>query len=188
MSFLAPILPILGGGSLLSTVGTVAAIGGTILSGVSAYGAARHQQKVGEMNAKVAEENATRTRERAALEAQEQDTQTLALLGAQEAAQSASGLSLGGRSQILTRKAARELGRKDALNIRQAGEIEAYNYQVDAANQRSSAQFAGSQGTGSLLGSFLGAGQSLIGGARSTRMSNRFDPWVTRGGTSLRLA
>lgn len=175
-----------GGGSALSTLGTIASIGGTVLSGVSAYGAAQYQASIGEMNAKIAEENADRARERAAIEAQEQDDTTLALLGQQEAAQSASGLSLGGRSQMLTRKAARELGRKDALNVRQGGEIEAYNYGVDAANQRAGAEAAKSQGIGALLGSFLGASKSLIGGSRSTARASRFDPWVTRSGSSLR--
>lgn len=185
MAFLAAVPAALGsvfGGGF----GTVLSAAGTILSGVSAYSAAQYQKRVGEMNAKIAEQNAQRAISRSQVEQEEQDDQTRALLGQQLAAQSASGLDIGGRSQILTRKAARELGRKDALNVRQAGDIEAYNYKVDAVNQRASAQLAGQQGMGSLLSGFIGAGQSLMGGARSTAKSNRFDPWTTKSGTSLR--
>jgi hypothetical protein len=186
MAFLAAIPAAIGsvfGGGFGQVLGAV----GTVLSGISAYGAAQYQQRVGEMNAEIAEDNATRARERAQVEAQEQDDQTRALLGQQLAAQSASGLDIGGRSQILTRKAARRLGRKDALNVAQAGEIEAYNYRVEAANQRASANLAGAQGQSSLLASFIGAGQSLIGGAKSTARASRFDPWVTKSGMSLRM-
>lgn len=190
MAFLAAIPAaigsVFGGGSI--GLGSILSAAGTVVSGLSAYGAAKYQQRVGEMNAQIAEENAQREIQRSQQEQIEQDDQTRALLGMQEAAQSASGLSLTGRSQMLTRKAARQLGRKDALNVRQAGELGAYNFRTDAANQRASAQLAGTTGLGQLLGSFIGAGTSLIGGSRSTARSGRFDPWVSKSGSSLRYA
>lgn len=166
---------------------------GALTSGFAAYSAGNYSNKVAEMNAKVAEANALRSKNAASVEAQQQDALTLGMLGEQEASQSASGLSVTGKSQVLTRKAAARLGRLDALNITRAGEIEAYNHKVDAANMLAQGQQAKASGAGSLLGGFLGAASSLIGGSTSTTAAKRvqggsstYDPWVTRRGTSMR--
>lgn len=166
---------------------------GALTGGFASYAAGNYANKVAEMNAGIAEKNALRAKNSASIEAQQQDALTLGMLGEQEAAQSASGLSITGKSQVLTRKAAARLGRLDALNITRAGEIEAYNHRVDAANMLAQGQQAKASGAGSLLGGFLGAGSSLIGASTSTTAgkkvsggSSTYDPWVTRRGTSLR--
>lgn len=165
---------------------------GSIISGVAAMQAASYQKKIADMNAQIAQDNARRSIERTQIEAQDNDAEARALLGAQEAAQGSSGLVLGGRSQVMTRKAARVLGRRDSLNIKQAGEVESYNYKVQAANQTASGNLAMMEGRSNMLGSFLGAAGSLIGGFSSVRnptritgSSKNFDPWV-RNGVSLR--
>lgn len=163
------------GGSLLSA-------GGAVLGGISALAAGNYQKQVADMNATIAKDNAARAKERAQVNQQNQDAATLGMLGEQEAAQSASGISLTSRSAIATRKSARQLGRLDALNIRQAGEIEAYNYQVDAANQKSAGQFAQSEGQLGLLGSFFKAGGSLVGNSSSTSTADKIT-----GGSSYGL-
>lgn len=182
MSFLAGLAPILG---------TAFSVAGSLVSGFSAMSAANYQAKVAAMNAQIAEDNAKRAVTRSAVEAQDQDALTRAMLGEQEAIQSASGVSLASRSSVLTRKAAAELGRRDALNVRQAGELEAYGYRTDAMNMRAQGALAKMEGRNALLGSFLGAGASLVGGANGVASPRRYggttwDPWTTRGGTSLR--
>ena len=67
--------------------------------------------------------------------------------------------------------------RLDALNIRQAGEIEAYNYKAEAAGLRAKGKGAMMEGVGSALGSFMSAGGSLIGGAKAKSASRVNDPW-----------
>lgn len=99
-----------------------------------------YQSAVAKQNAAISERNAERSVGVAQREQQTQDDLTRAMIGEQIATQGASGLALGGRSQIMTRKSARVLGRKDALNVRYAGEVERYNYMVEAANQRAGAQ------------------------------------------------
>lgn len=177
MAFISTALTTLGitGGQLLG-------FGSAALGAVGTIAAGSYQAAVANMNADVADENAKMARQRAQLEAYENDMMTAGMLGEQEAAQSASGVSLTSRSAVLTRKAARQLGRRDTLNIRQAGEVEAYNYKVDAANQRAAGQGARMQAGVSALGQFMGATGNLIGGARSTRMYDRVtaDPWRTK--------
>lgn len=175
-------------GATSVSVGSLLGAAGAVVGGIGALAAGNYQNAVAKQNAQIAEQNAHRARERAGIEAQDNDMQTLGMLGEQEAAQSASGISLTSRSSILTRKAAKELGRRDTLNIIQAGDVEAYNYKVDAANQRASGKAAKTTGVFNALGSFLSAGGSLAGGAKSVPNGSRFDPWVTRKGLSLRRA
>lgn len=147
---------------------------GPLLSGVIGFAQASYQAKIADMNSSIAKDNAGRAIERSQVEQQDQDTQTAAMLGAQEAAQSASGISLNSETSRRIRKASRILGRKDALNVRQAGEIEKYNYLVEAANQSAAGKMAQIGGVGSLLSGFISAGGSLLGSSSPT--TSRFAP------------
>lgn len=147
----------------LTIIGTAVSAATSVFQGIQGMNQARYQAKVAEINQEIAQENAKRAQDRAQLEAQEQDALSLAMLGEQEAVMGASGL--GGRSFRLTRKAGRELARKDALNIRHAGELEAYNFNTQAMNFEAEANSQRSQATSSLVGGVLGAGSSLVGGA-----------------------
>lgn len=147
---------------------------GSIVGAVFSFAQASYQAKVAEMNADIAKDNASRAIERSQVQEQEQDDQTRAMLGAQEAAQSASGLDINSESSRRIRKASRILGRKDVLNVRQDAEIEKYNYLVEAENQSSAAKMARIGGVGSLLSGFIGAGGSLVG--RSSSTASPFTP------------
>lgn len=169
MAFLAPIGTAIagafgGGGSLFNALGAVVTAG-------SGLAAASYQAQVAKANASIAEQNAQRAVTQGNKAAQEQDNLTRAAIGEQIAVQSASGLSLNSKSQMLTRKAARALGRQDSINAREAGDINAYNYRTDAMNFESQAAGAKLAGTSSLLSGVLDFGGSLIGNARSTRRS-----------------
>lgn len=147
----------------LTIIGTAVSGATALFQGIQGMNQARYQAKVAEMNQEIAQENARRAQDRAQLEAQEQDVLSLAMLGEQEAVMGASGLS--GRSFQLVRKAGRELARRDALNIRHAGELEAHGFNTQAMNFEAEAGAQRSQATASLVGGVLGAGSSLIGGA-----------------------
>lgn len=160
--------------AIAPVLGIALSVAGSVLGAVQAKNMADYQAELAERNAKISEENAARTITRSQVEAQDQDMMNLAFLGEQEAAQSASGL--GGRSQFLARKSGQELGRRDVLNVRQAGEIEAYNYRVEAMGQRANAEMARAEGRNAMLSGFLGATKSIIGGASSFRNPGRFNP------------
>lgn len=138
------------------------------LGAISAIASANYQAKIAEYNATIADQNAVRAEQRAGIEAQDNDMRTLGMLGEQEAAQTSSGISLRSKSAVAVRRAARQLGRRDSLNIVQAGKVEGYNYRVEAAGQRAQAGMAKQAGVFNALGSFLSLGGSLVGNSSST--------------------
>lgn len=157
---------------------------GTGVSALASMQAANYQAKLHEYNAKIAEQNAVRAEDRSRIEAQDNDMVTLGLLGEQEAAQTSSGISLRSKSAVLTRRAARQLGRRDTLNIIQAGRVEGYNYRVAAAGETASAGMAKAAGKMNMLSGFLSAGGSLLGSATSSSSASKrfgapsaYDPW-----------
>lgn len=153
--------------AVLGIIGTAVSAAGTIQAGRAEAARARYQADIARRNKEIALQNAERLRQRSQTLQEDQDIQTRALIGEQIAVQSASGLSLGGKSQLLTRKSARRLGRLDALNIRQAGEVDAYNSEVEAFNFGAQANLLEAEAKNSRTASYLNATSSLIGGARS---------------------
>lgn len=158
MTFAASALPLIATG--LSVVGTV-------VSTVANVQAAQYQAEVAARNQRVQEQNARRSIELAQEEQLRSDQIARGLIGQQIAAQAASGLSLNGQSQMLTRKSARRLARIDARNIREAGELEAYNFRVAAADSAAQAGFARQRAGFSLAEGFLTAAGTAIGGTSS---------------------
>lgn len=158
----------------LAAIGTGISAFSSITQGISNFRAGQYRAQVAEKNKLIAEENARRAIERAQAEQQDQDIMALVLLGEQEAAQGASGLSFGSRSFALTRRASRELARRDALRTREGGEVEARNFRQQALDFENQAGFERSSARGSLLEGFLGAGSSLISGAAKVRNRKRY--------------
>lgn len=150
----------------------------SIVSGVMGMMQASYQAAVANRNAKVAEMNADHSLQVAQIKAEDQDMQARALKGEQLTQQAASGVTLSGDSQVLTRASATRLGRRDALNIIDDGNLEAYNYREQAANFRMQAQAAQLSGMSSLVGGFLGAAGSFGGMAGGARAGSSFRPPV----------
>lgn len=162
-------------------LGTLVSVAGAVVGGIQAAqnakaqeAAAKYQAEVQKVNANIARKNAVREIQTSQIQQEDQDRAARGLLGEQIAQQAASGLSLGGRTQIATRRSARVLARRDALNIRYAGEIGKYNYLQEAFNQEAGANLSTMQAKAAandaklgLLSGFLNAGSSLIGGAQS---------------------
>ena len=151
----------------LAIIGTVAAVAGAGVAAYGSYQASQYQAQIAERNARIARENADRSIQRSQVEQESQDMKAKALLAQQEAEQAASGLSLHGRSAIMTRKSSRELARHDALKIRQAGMMEAAAYKQESENAVLPAQMYRQQAQFSLLEGFINAGSSLISGAQN---------------------
>lgn len=150
---------------------------GSIYSGVSAYQQAQYQAEVAKNNAKIAEMNANRATVRGGIEAQMKDAEFAQLLGEQEVAQAASGVTISGRSALRARNATRMYAAGDRATIRENANTENYNYRVEATNMRAEAKAAKASGKAALIGGFLGAAgeiagapwrKSLVGDAKST--------------------
>lgn len=160
----------------LAVLGTIFSAVSSVVGGIASMQASQAQAaqmelqaQAQERQARILEDNAARAQVKAATDAQENDWQTAAFLGQQLSDQSASGVDIGFGSTKYTRIATREIGRQDTLNIRQAGDLDAYNYKVQsedarigAVSSRMQASAARQAGQFSLLGGILGAG-SVIG-------------------------
>lgn len=168
MAFLAAAAPFLP--AIATVAGTAFAVIGAINNANANAEAQRYQAMVAERNQQIQLANAERAGQRAQMEAQQQDQTTRALVGQLVAEQSASGLRIGGRSQMLTRKTARELGRLDTLNIRQAGDIEVHNYRVAAEDAGNEATFSRQSANNSILSGWIDAGSALFSGIGSLKV------------------
>lgn len=171
--------------TILGVVSTGVAIAGIVQSTSANIQSANYQAMVAERNAKTMEDNAVRAQYAAQVQQQEIDRESRGLIGAQIAQQSASGLKIGGRSQMLTRKSARELARQDAMNIRQAGDLEAYNFRIGAEDAATAAGFARQSAGNALTEGFLSGAGTLVGGASSFLKSSSFSKPSILGGAKV---
>lgn len=141
----------------------------SVITGVTGLMSAQSNANIMEMNAQVADENSRRAIERAQVAQQDQDIQTRFMLGEQIAAQAASGVDVGTGSPQYARMSARQLGRLDALKVRQSGELESYGFKVDAASGRAQAKAERMGGAFGLLGSFIEAGGAITAKMKQPR-------------------
>lgn len=194
MGFLAAIPAAIGSAfSGIGGIGTLVSVAGSVMSGMAANAAAKRQAKIAEANAEIANQNAQRSQMQAQEEAQKNDNEVAAFIGQQEAAQSASGLSVGGRTQVLTRKAAARVGRIDTRNIIDQGAARSRNFLQQEADFKGQAQTVRAEGKNAMMQGILGGVSSLVGASSSIKSSGRGsapsfrnDPWINRGGTNLR--
>lgn len=162
----------------------MAVIGGasSVLEGIAGYSQAQYQAEIAKQNAEIARQNAVRAFETGQIDAMDNDLETAGVIGEQTAAQGASGLTLSGRSQVLTRQSALKLGRLDSLRIIANADKERYNFQTQAANFDMEAAAAKTSGKFALAGGALGAASAFAGyksnlaNATPTALNKRFVP------------
>src|SRR5678815_4791338 len=118
----------------IAAIGLGLSAASSVFAGFTQYKAGQYQAAIADQNAKIARDNAARATHTAQVEQQDQDMVARAMLGEQTAEQGASGFTLNSGSFKTARQSARQLARKDALNIRNAGAMEAHNYLTQAAN------------------------------------------------------
>lgn len=165
----------------MAIVGAVA----PLIGGIAGMAQSNYQAKVAQMNADIAKENADRASTKSEIDAQESDFQTKALLGEQEVAQAGSGVTLSGKSQILTRRAASAVGAGDRMKLLQGGQVERYNFLTQRANFKAEAQASKLSGMFSLVGgaaaaignvASMGSGASLSSSATQTASPYKYIP------------
>ncbi len=164
----------------LMIAGTGIQVAGGVLSMMNNMQAAGDAKALALKNKLIAEDNAQRAILLSQEEQYDMDMETAATLGEQEVIQSGSGLSLNSASFIRTRDAARQLGRIDALNVREAGQIRAQAYRNESDAFTAEAQAASRAKTNSLLGGLLGVGSTIVGGATSMMNTPAFNRNPTR--------
>ena len=170
--------------SLLLMAGAGISAFGALREGKAASQAANYQAAVSNQNAKIAEENAVDAIQRAQVDQLSLDNESAAFRGSQLAAQGASGLAIGGRSQALTRAASDRLAREDALKIRQGGDFEARRFKQEAANFRNEATASKMEAKNARISSYFDAAATLIGAAKPTGSSLSTRPKVASSGSA----
>lgn len=161
-------------GAALGALAPILTVASTVVSLIGVAVTANANARAAEFAAQQADRrreiqlrNAVRATELAQAEQLRQDQIARGLIAEQIALQSASGLALEGRSQMLTRKSARRLARDDAAAIREAGEIDALNFRMAAEDEGYNAEFSRMEGRNALLSGFIEGAGIAIGGASS---------------------
>lgn len=159
-------------------LGTLLTIGSLAFSGLEAVGAivkGNAQARAAETNASIAEAQARQIQLTAAEDERRQRTDTQRRIGAAEASRGASGVALEGSPMEVFDDATAE-GELAALDIRYRGLMGARQQQQQAAMDRAQASSIRSgafwSAAGTLIGSGLTAGRSLIGGGRALGSTN----------------
>lgn len=157
----------------------VVAVVSAAASAAASLHAAKQQEKIGEYNAKISENNAISVRQQATFEADKQRENTRKLLAIQRAGFAKSGVGLGGSPLLVMEQTARD-AELDAQTIEYGGEVKAAGYQSSAglSLMESSAAASASRwkaGTTLLSGAAKAYG-SLGGGVSDQAPSIPWDP------------
>lgn len=164
MAFAAPLIA--AAGPLIGSLGgasTILSAGSGLLGAFSSIQQGRYQAQVAKNNAAIAEQNAVATAVQAQEEAARFDRENAAAGAALMAAQGVSGINIGSRSSTAARALQRRIGRTEAADVFKEGTSAAARLRQDAANFRSEASNAKSQGYVSALGQIIGTGSSIAG-------------------------
>ncbi len=124
----------------LMIFGLGASLLGTAVSTVAGVQQAKFQAQIAKRSAEISELNAERAVERSQIEAQDQDRLAAEVIGDAISKQAGSGLSLASGSFSKKRASLRQLARLDTLRIRQAGDIDAFNFLQEAATGKAEAK------------------------------------------------
>lgn len=153
-------------------IGTILAIGSTVLGaagaiqqGNAAAAAGRFNAQVSEMNATLSERRARDALDRGEREEQRKRQEVAALKGRQIAASGANGVDLSFGSPLDMIVDTAVLGELDALTIRKNTANEAYDHRVQAVNGRAEATLSRMNADNAQTAGYLGAAGTLLGGA-----------------------
>lgn len=152
--------------------------------------AARYQAAVSRNNQIIAQQNATRSAQAGAVQAQNRDLRTRQVLGQITAAQGASGIDVGSESSKEVRDAAQQLGRFDAQTVYENALLTSRSESAAASNFGAQAKLDTMRASNAESTGLLGGFGSLLGGATSFAdkwarfkgPDTAFGDWSPRGG------
>lgn len=148
----------------LLVVGTIASVGGQLISGMQ-------QQRMAEYSAKVSKLQADQARKKGKFDAQRQREMTRKMLATQRARFAQMGVGLEGSPLFVMEETAKE-GELDARAIEYGGEVEAFGHEANARLSR----YEGRVAMGS---SIMRAGTTLLSGVaryRRETQKNKYPP------------
>lgn len=149
---------------MIGLLGTVVSAAGQIQAAQAQSQAAEYNAKIGEMNARISERRARDAIERGKSEEQRKRLEVSRILGQQQTAMAANNVDLTFGSPLDTIVDTAVMGELDALTIRSNTYREAYDREVDAANQRAGAQLNRMEARAAKQGGYLSAFGTVLGG------------------------
>lgn len=149
---------------------------GTLVSGFAAMQQSQYQAAVAEANAQQARYNAKLKLEEGAIAAEDTGARNRGEYGSGVSRQAASGLALNSPSLQRTRVNVGRLGFEEQVRIMRRANQEWANDMTQANIFEAEAKNAKQQGQLAMIGSVIGAGGSLVGGAQTTMNSPSFIP------------
>lgn len=144
-----------------TAVGAVSSIG----QGMAAMQAAKYNNQIAQMNAKVEERRAQDALDRGRLEEQKQRMANASIYGKQIAAMGANNVDVSFGSPLEIIADTHYLGEMDALIVRTNAARESYDHRVQAENYRAQGQLSLMEGKSKMTGGFLSAFGTALGGA-----------------------
>lgn len=151
----------------LTIASTLMSAAGQIQQGNAANAAAKYNNQIAQMNAKISENQARDAIERGQKEEQKKRAEIAKISGAQTAAMAANGVDISFGSPLDTLVDTAVQGELDALTIRSNTYREEYDYRVRAANMRAGGQLELMKGSAAKTAGFMGAGSTILSGAAS---------------------
>lgn len=139
----------------------------SLLGGEAQQENLNYQAGIADINSKLAKQDADYTRAVGEVNAQASGMKTRQMIGAQTAAQGASGIDLASGSAVEVRKSQAAVGAQDQILIRSEAAKKAYGYEVEATKQKLQGDNLRAAGSNARLAGWLGAGSSVLGGVSS---------------------
>lgn len=148
---------------VLSVLGTIASIGGTVVSGMAARNAAIAQEQQAQNNAIIAKRNAADARARGIVAEQDVQLKTRQMVGRQINVLSERNIAMSGSALDIIGDTAM-FGKLDALTTRQNFEREAINHEAQSMNFSAEAQQANMRSSAAMWGMGASLFSTALGG------------------------
>ena len=145
-----------------TAIGGLTSAVGAISSGQAASRNASYQAQIAQMNAKVATQNSAYEIQLGEQKSMAQQLKSRAAIGATVAAQGANNLDVNSGSNLQVQAGEAELGKLDALTIRNDASRQAYNFKTQAVSDSAQAALFQSESSQDALSGYIGAAGSLL--------------------------
>lgn len=151
-----------------SAASSAVAAGGAIYSGYAQSSMYKYQAGVANVNAKIAKQNAEYSRSIGEFKAEQSGMKTRQQMGKIITTEGASGFRVGEGSSKDIQESVGMLGRSEQDVIRSDAARAAYGHEVEALNFEAQSGLYSMAAKKSVVEGYLGAGESILGGASST--------------------
>lgn len=168
--------------TVLAVASTVVTAGSQIYAGQAANAQAKYEGKIADRNAQYERENIKDAQGRRNVEQMRHWRRVSQLMGQQTAEQAGAGLDVnfGTPAEILEDTAM--IGAQDSQTINENFAKEVKGYDINAANYTMQGRAARARGKQAVVGSLLGAGGTILGGASQIARINAKPPSFGPGG------